>query len=543
MMFGSSVKTMMLGGSKARILSSLAHTTGRRLVPRQSSVLLTNRWFSSDPHRIQDNSASFNNNSHYSLHTEPAASINSNESFLTDEKARTSILMELSDRVGVLHDVLKHFWKYDINVTRIESRPLQKGCNNDSTQDTFDFYLDFDGDTQDDNVQQLLQALKPLANKVLILDSKDVYWFPRHISELDLVANRTLDAGVDLESDHPGFHDTEYRARRAQMAENAQKHIWNKPIPRVQYTQNEKDVWSAVWDKMEGLLEQHACKEYLESMELMKKHCGYSRNDIPQQEDISAFLMEQSNFRMRPVAGLLSSRDFLNGLAFRVFFCTQYIRHHSKVGGSMLPTFLFKWMVVLYLLYSILITIIFCRVDSCTVLQPLYTPEPDICHELLGHAPMFADRDFADFSQEIGLASLGASDDDVQKLAHCYWHSVEFGLCQQDGKNKAYGAGLLSSYGELEYACADDHPGADEPPTIKPWDPEVAAHQAFPITTYQPVYFLAESLHDAKQRMRTYCEGLQRPFFALHNAQNDSIHIDRPVKRTRGVPTEEEAAA
>ena len=235
----------------------------------------------------------------------------------------------------------------------------------------------------------------------------------------------------------------------------------------------------------------------------MKKHCGYSRNHIPQQQDISEFLLRQSNFRMRPVAGLLSSRDFLNGLAFRAFFCTQYIRHHSF---------------------------------------PLYTPEPDICHELLGHAPMFADRDFADFSQEIGLASVGASDDDIEKLARCYWHSVEFGLCMgDDGKHKAYGAGLLSSFGELEYACSPEHPGADCPPKIKPWDPEVAAHQEFPITTYQPVYFLAESLQDAKQRMRSYCEGLQRPFFAFHNAQNDTIHIDRPVRRTRGVPEGEMA--
>jgi len=113
---------------------------------------------------------------------------------------------------------------------------------------------------------------------------------------------------------------------------------------------------------------------------------------------------------------------------------------------------------------------------------------------------------------------------------------VEFGLCNEDGVNKAYGAGLLSSFGELEYACSDAHPGADAPPTILPWDPDVASKQEFPITTYQPIYFLAQSLQDAKQQMRQYCENLPRPFFALHNAQTNCIHIDRPVRRTKGVP-------
>jgi phenylalanine-4-hydroxylase len=342
-----------------------------------------------------------------------------------------------------------------------------------------------------------LDALKPMTGKLLVLDEKQVHWFPRHISELDLVANRTLDAGIDLQSDHPGFSDMTYRTRRAALTESALRHRWDMPIQTIDYTPEETAVWTTVWDKMEGLWVDYACKEYLHSLELMKKHCGYSRDKIPQQQDISEFLQETTNFRMRPVAGLLSSRDFLNGLAFRVFFSTQYIRHHSR---------------------------------------PLYTPEPDICHELLGHAPMFADRDFADFSQEIGLASLGASDDDVLKLAHCYWYSVEFGLCKEDGKNKAYGAGLLSSFGELEYACSDEHPGADEPPIIKPWDPEVATRQEFPITTYQPAYFLAETLQDAKHRMRKYCESLQRPFFALHNPQTNTVHIDRPVKRVTGIP-------
>jgi phenylalanine-4-hydroxylase len=406
--------------------------------------------------------------------------------------------MELVDRVGVLHDVLRYFWKHDVNVCRIESRPSSSSST--STEERrFDFFVDFEGGLDEPNVQRLMAELEAsgvtAVKKLLVLDEKKVHWFPRHISELDSIANRTLEAGDALESDHPGFHDPVYRARRSELTVRAQQHRWNRPIPTIEYTEDEKLVWSAVWDRMQDLWGQYACQEYLVSLELMKAHCGYSRDNIPQQADISDFLKRRTGFQLRPVPGLLSSRDFLNGLAFRVFFCTQYIRHASR---------------------------------------PLYTPEPDICHELLGHVPMFADRDFADFSQEIGLASLGASDDDVDKLARCYWHSVEFGLCLEDGRHKAYGAGLLSSFGELEYACSPHHPGADAAPTILAWDPAAAARTAFPITTYQPTYFCAESLQDAKDKMREYCQELPRPFYATWNPTTGTIHIDRPVQRTKG---------
>lgn len=430
------------------------------------------------------------------------------------ETPRTSLLMELTDRVGILHDVLRYFWKYDVNICRIESRPVSAGSTTGKGK-VFDFFVDFEGNPSDDNVSRLLLVLRDMTDRLMVLDEKQVHWFPRHISELDMIANRTLDAGVDLiADDHPGFHDPEYRKRRSFLAETALNHKWNKPIPRIDYTLDEVAVWSTVWQRMEKLWHKYACREYLQALSLMQKHCGYSRETIPQQEDISKFLFHRTGFQMRPVAGLLSSRDFLNGLAFRIFFSTQYIRHSSR---------------------------------------PLYTPEPDICHELLGHAVMLADRSFADFSQELGLASLGASDDDIDRLAHCYWHSVEFGLCREEGddgslRHKAYGAGLLSSFGELEYACGS-HSGSlvgenrerensqgKSPPTIKPWDPYVASRQAFPITTYQPVYFVTESLEDLKQSMRQFCEDLPRPFFALHNTQTNTIHIDRPVVRSKGVP-------
>jgi len=427
-------------------------------------------------------------------------SSSSHPSLNSFDSNRTSVLI-MTDRVGVLHDVLRFFWKHDVNVTRIESRPCTK-------LGKFDFFVDLEGQTGDYVVDRLLLDLKRFdgLDKVLILDDKEVNWFPRHVSELDLIANRTLDAGTDLKADHPGFHDPVYRARREELAKFSQEHKWDKSISRIDYTKEEISTWITVWDRMEPLLEKYACKEYLSSLELMKDHCEYSCDNIPQQKDISSFLQSHTNFTMRPVSGLLSSRDFLNGLAFRTFFCTQYIRHHSK---------------------------------------PLYTPEPDICHELLGHAPMFANNDFCDFSQEIGLASLGASDEDIMKLASCYWFSVEFGLCKENNKIKAYGAGLLSSFGEIEYACNGDDADNDdntandnyvERPKIFPWDPNKAAVTEFPITSYQPVYFLADSLQSGKEKMRKFCEELPRPFFAQYNAQTETVHIDRPVKRVIGRP-------
>lgn len=392
-------------------------------------------------------------------------------------RQKMSIMFTLQDGSGSLSTALKFFEDHKVNMTRIESRPCKR--NKD-----YEFYVDFQGSPDDLQVNALLTDLRINCPQVNILHSKKVHWFPRKLKEVDILAAKVLDAGTDLESDHPGFNDQVYRNRRCEIAKLTQSYTINTPIPRIQYTDQEISAWSAVYKQIMPLMEKHACDEYLRLLPLLRSNCGYAENNIPQLEDISVFLKECTGFRLRPVAGLLSARNFLYGLAFRTFFSTQYIRHHSK---------------------------------------PLYTPEPDICHELLGHAPLFADQNFADFSQEIGLASIGATDEQILKLARCYWFSVEFGLCLQNGKRKAYGAGLLSSYGELEYAMSDQ-------PEVRSWDPYNAGEQDYPITEYQPVYYLADSFEDAKLKMKEYSDSFARPFNVRYNPYTQSLDVDGNIE-------------
>ena len=399
---------------------------------------------------------------------------------------RLSLLIQLRDEPGALARGLMPFTRHAVNLTHIESRPARGS--------TFDFYVDCEGVRGDPNVEAVIRQLEAIAVKLLVLDHRQVPWFPRYIAELDLIANNTLDAGVDLQSDHPGFNDAAYRNRRASIDALARSYRFGMDLPRVEYSTTEAATWAAIYPRLRALHERHGCAEYLRIFRDLEIHCGYSQDNVPQARDVSAFLETRTGFRIRPVAGLLSSRDFLNGLAFRVFFATQYIRHHSR---------------------------------------PFYTPEPDIVHELIGHAPMFADSAFADLSMEIGLASLGASDLEIERLARCYWHSVEFGLLREHGDLKAYGAGLLSSTGELEHAClpAQASANGNSQPELRAWEPEDAAEQDFPITEYQPVYFVANSLQEAKTRMRGYCRNLSRPFYALYNASTQRVWVDRAVRR------------
>lgn len=135
----------------------------------------------------------------------------------------------------------------------------------------------------------------------------------------------------------------------------------------------------------------------------------------------------------------------------------------------------------------------------------MYTPEPDICHEILGHVPMLADPEFADLAFVIGQASLGASEKEIWHLTKLYWYTVEFGTVKEGDEIRAFGAGLLSSYGELKYM----RDGTDG---VRPEFIELDPFKKLPKMSYkdgfQKKYFLCESFADAAAKLRLYSSSI-----------------------------------
>jgi phenylalanine-4-hydroxylase len=175
---------------------------------------------------------------------------------------RCSVVFSLSDEPGSLNKALKFFDVHGVNLTRIESRPAKQSAD-------YMFFVDFHGEEQDENVQQLLLDLRLNCSNVTFAGARRVPWFPRKFADLDMVANQIMSAGADLESDHPGFQDKEYRARRAVLAQNAMDYRVGQKIPRIEYTQDELNTWSTVYKKLMPLHLKHACKEHVNLIPLL----------------------------------------------------------------------------------------------------------------------------------------------------------------------------------------------------------------------------------------------------------------------------------
>ncbi len=262
--------------------------------------------------------------------------------------------------------------------------------------------------------------------------------------------------GADPTVDHPGLTDPAYRARRAAITAALDGRQPGGPIPVIAYTDAETVTWQIVSSELSESHRRYACARYLAAVDRL----ALPTDRVPQLAEVSARLADLTGFRVEPVAGLVPTRVFYGSLADRRFLSTQYVRHPD---------------------------------------QPRYTPEPDIIHELIGHAVMLADPRFAEVYRLVGEAvARTRGDDAVEYLSRVFWHTIEFGLVVEQDEVRTYGAGILSSCGEiLEFRQAQR----------LPFDLDSMGRRRYDITHYQDELFVAADMDPALDELERFFGG------------------------------------
>lgn len=124
----------------------------------------------------------------------------------------------------------------------------------------------------DQRLEILMRDLNENCIHAGLVGPQEVPWFPITEQDVDEIATLVLVTGE--EADHPGFKDEEYRRRRAVIADAAFRYRLGEAIEDIDYTHDEVNCWTVIWDRLMDLLPKHACDEYLSALELMKKEAG-----------------------------------------------------------------------------------------------------------------------------------------------------------------------------------------------------------------------------------------------------------------------------
>jgi phenylalanine-4-hydroxylase len=254
-------------------------------------------------------------------------------------------------------------------------------------------------------------------------------------------------ATVHLAHDHPGANDPAYRRRRGEIAAAALAWRPGEPSPSIAYTDEEQQVWRTVRCELAPMHERCAVEEYREALERV----ALPLNRVPNLDEVSERLLPLTGWRYIPAAGLVALDEFYGSLADRSFHSTQYVRHPAV---------------------------------------PLYTPEPDIIHEVIGHGHLLATPTFGELHRLAGVAARRLRDpENLRFLSRVFWFSLEFGVVVEGGELRAYGAGILSSYGEIDEFRGIEH---------RPLDLVEMGTTEYDITAYQPVLYRAESIDEVR---------------------------------------------
>ncbi|WP_438484411.1 phenylalanine 4-monooxygenase [Streptomyces sp. S186] len=255
-------------------------------------------------------------------------------------------------------------------------------------------------------------------------------------------------------NEHPGRCDQGYRRRRDALAARAENHQVGTPYPGVAYTEEEHRTWRTVHQALAPAHQAHACREVLAA----RDDAEIPAEGVPQHTDITPGLRARTGFALTLAGGVVPNERFLGAMEHGYFHAVQFVRHPAV---------------------------------------PLYTPEPDVLHDVFGHGIHLSSPRIAELYRVIGRAANRVrTAEALDILSRVYWYTLEYGLMTESGVPKAFGAALLSSYGEI---------AAQDVREVRELDMCQAASTPYRISGYQSVLFAARSFSHLEDAIGAFC--------------------------------------
>jgi phenylalanine-4-hydroxylase len=250
---------------------------------------------------------------------------------------------------------------------------------------------------------------------------------------------------------------------------------WTVPQNWDRFTPQEHSVWDTLFARQTAMLPGRASEAFLRGLDVLR----LSKPGIPDFAELSERLTAATGWRVVAVPGLVPDDVFFDHLANRTFVAGNFIRRADQLD---------------------------------------YLEEPDVFHDVFGHVPMLADPVFADYMAAYGrggqrAGSLGA----LKRLARLYWYTVEFGLVEEAGALRIYGAGIVSSRGESIFALDDPSPNRIG------FDLTRVMRTEYRIDDYQQSYFVIPSFDEL---LRVTVETDFAPLYAALDGQADYAVVD-----------------
>jgi phenylalanine-4-hydroxylase len=260
---------------------------------------------------------------------------------------------------------------------------------------------------------------------------------------------------------------------------------WTIPQNWARFSAEEHAVWDQLFARQSEMLPGRAANAFLLGLDVLK----LSKPGIPDYVELNQRLMAATGWQVVAVPGLVPDDVFFDHLANRRFPAGNFIRRPDQLD---------------------------------------YLQEPDVFHDVFGHVPMLADPVFANYMEAYGkggLRSLGFGA--LHKLARLYWYTVEFGLIEEAGGLRIYGAGIVSSYGESLFALDDPRPNR------LAFDLLRVMRTDYRIDDFQQTYFVVPSL---QHLLKATAETDFSPVYAvLENlsdiAATDLLSDDQVIRR------------